>query len=82
MAREKGMWVWADSCRILENSLFIKAFEEGYADKSISEIAREMLNLADFATMSFKKMYSHAGGGILVNRDSSALTPALVKALD
>lgn len=82
MAREKGMWVWADSCRILENSLFIKAFEEGYENKSISEIAREMLDLADFATMSFKKMYSHAGGGILVNRNSSALTPALVKALD
>ena len=69
-ARERGLLVWVDACRIFENALFIKAFEEGYGGSTIAEIAREMLSLADFCTMSFKKIYSHAGGGILVNRDS------------
>ena len=72
-ARERGLLVWVDACRIFENALFIKAFEEGYRGSTIAEIAREILSLADVCTMSFKKIYSHAGGGILVNRDSLPL---------
>lgn len=29
-AREKGMLIWFDACRIHENALFIKAFEPGF----------------------------------------------------
>jgi tryptophanase len=76
-AREQGLYVWVDGCRIFENALFIKTFEKGYKNKTITEIAKEILSLCDFSTMSFKKMYSHAGGGILVNRNSSALSAAI-----
>ena len=81
-ALEQGLIVWADACRIFENALFIKTFEKGYENKTITEISKEILALCDFSTMSFKKMYSHAGGGILINRDSTRLSQAIMKKLD
>ena len=81
-AREAGLFVWVDACRIFENALFIKAFEEGYEGTTITDIVREILSLADFCTVSFKKMHSHAGGGILVNRDSHSLPALALAALD
>lgn len=78
-SREKGHLIWIDACRIFENAFFIKTFEDGYTDKTILEIGQEILSLCDFATMSFKKMYSHAGGGILINKTSSRLSGKLYK---
>ena len=70
LAREKGKFVWIDGCRIYENAFFIKAFEEGFRERSLVSIVIEMMELADVATVSFKKMFSHTGGAVMVNQKS------------
>jgi tryptophanase len=71
ICRRHGIPLWLDACRFAENAYFIKRREPGQADRPVEEIARELFQLADGATISAKKDGLVNIGGVLLLRDAA-----------
>jgi tyrosine phenol-lyase len=68
--------IMLDATRTIENAWFIRRREEGYADKSIPEILREICDMTDGATMSSKKDHLVNIGGFFACNDEELFLQA------
>jgi tryptophanase len=76
LTRKYGVRFIIDSARFAENAYFIRMREDGYADKDIRDIAREMFSYADGMTMSSKKDAIVNMGGFIAFRDEELFRQA------
>jgi tryptophanase len=71
LAERYSIPVLFDACRFAENAYFIKTREEGYQDKSIPEIVREMFSHGSGCWMSVKKDGLVNIGGLIALEDAA-----------
>ena len=76
LSAKYGIKIFIDATRCVENAYFIKEQEEGYADKSIADIVREMFSYGDGCTMSGKKDCLVNIGGFLCMNDEELFMKA------
>lgn len=76
LCQQHGIKVFMDATRCVENAYFIKEREEGYGDKSIKSIVREMFSYSDGCTMSGKKDCITNIGGFLCMNDEELFVKA------
>lgn len=68
LTSEYGIPVVHDMTRVAENAYMIQQLEEGYSNKPVAEIVKEICSLTDAATMSAKKdALVNIGGFLAVN---------------
>ncbi len=70
LCRQHHIPLYIDACRFAENAYLIKLREEGYADRPVKEIVREMFSHADGCTFSAKKDGIANIGGLLATNDA------------
>lgn len=69
IARENGILVMLDICRVAENAYLVKQRDAARAGRSIPEIIREITGHADLVSMSAKKDAIANIGGFIAVRD-------------
>lgn len=74
--RARGIRVFMDATRCVENAYFIREQEAGYQDTPIAAIVKEMFSYADGCTMSGKKDCITNIGGFLCLNDEELFTAA------
>ena len=68
--RQHNIPIMLDATRTIENAWFVRQREEGYADKTVRQILREICDLTDGCTMSAKKdLLVNIGGFFACNDD-------------
>ena len=73
LAKKYNIPLVIDAARYAENAYFIKQREQGFENKSITEITREMFSYADAFTMSAKKDAIVNMGGLIGIKDDAQL---------
>ncbi len=74
--RKHSIPIMLDATRTIENAWFIREREEGYGDKSLREILREICDLTDGCTMSAKKDLLVNIGGFFACNDKELFIKA------
>ena len=69
ICNQYGIPLYIDACRFAENCYFIKLREQGFQNKTVHEIAKELFSYSDGCTMSAKKDAFANIGGFLATRN-------------